>query len=43
VHLFSERSELGAQARARPQFRPAIHLHTRSFFLTLASRGCQLK
>ena len=41
-HLFSERSELGAQRRARRQFAPAIHVRTRSLFLT-PLRKCQLK
>jgi hypothetical protein len=26
-----------------PQFRPAVHWRTRSFFLTLRRCGCQLK
>jgi hypothetical protein len=32
----------GARLRARRLFPPALHLPTRSFFLTLASRECQL-
>jgi hypothetical protein len=39
---FGERSEFGAQMRARPQFQPALHRHTRRFFLTLRFIGCQL-
>ena len=38
-----ERSELGAQARARRQFPPAIHVHTGSDFLTLAAASVSSK
>jgi hypothetical protein len=40
-HCCARAFSFGARLRARRQFPPAIHLHTRSFFLTLALRGCQ--
>jgi hypothetical protein len=40
---FSARKRaLGLRPQARRQFAPAIHQHTRRFFLTLPLSGCQL-